>query len=291
MITIEHLSKSFGQARVLNDISLRIATGESVALWGSNGAGKTTLIRCVAGLYSHQGNIFIDKLDTCREGKRARQLVGFVPQESGLDDDLRVGRAVQFFADLRGVHDICIADTLASVGLAEHSRKRVRELSGGMKQRLALAIALLGRPPVLLLDEVTASLDLSGRGELIQLLSRVAQSEQRAVVFASHRIEEIAALASRVLVLDKGRIALDLSRDQFIEQFGQAELLHLVMDLESAKRALPLLSYRGFDARLNGRGVLVRVRAGKRMQPIDILRGERLLINDMELLRDQEDAR
>lgn len=287
MIRIEHLSKAFGRTRVVDDVSLRIQLGESIALWGSNGAGKTTILRCIAGLYRHGGRIEIDMLDTQRQGKAARQLIGYVPQESALDDSLRVSRAMEFFADLRGIRSSGLRDALSTVGLADHHRKRIRELSGGMKQRLALAIALLGEPPVLLLDEVTASLDLLGRGELIQLLASVARSDRRAILFASHRVEEIAALATRVLVLERGRVVRDISRDNFVAEFGQSDLLHLIMDVESASRGVTLLNVRGFDARLNGRGLLVRVRVGQRMQPIEVLQAERLPIEDMELLSDQ----
>jgi ABC-type multidrug transport system ATPase subunit len=284
MIRIEHLSKSFGRAKVVNDVSLGIELGESVALWGSNGAGKTTILRCIAGLYAHEGQISVDTLDTRRTGKAARQLIGYVPQESALDDNLRVSRALEFFADLRGIRLAGVQDALETVGLSDHRRKRVRELSGGMKQRLALAIALLGEPPVLLLDEVTASLDLHGREELIRLLARVARTDRRAILFASHRVEEIAALATRVLILERGRVVRDLSRDDFVHEFGRAEYLHLFMDLESASRALHVLNTRGFEARLNGHGLLVRVRVGQRMQPIDLLQTEQLRIHDMELL-------
>src|SRR5690606_12426351 len=103
--------------------------------------------------------------------KHARRLIGYVPQELGFYDDLGVAEAVGYFARLKGVRLDSPSEPLERVGLAGHERKRVRELSGGMKQRLALAIALLGDPPILVLDEVTASLDACGRQEFVGLLA------------------------------------------------------------------------------------------------------------------------
>lgn len=284
MIRIRKLSKSFGKARVLDGIDLDVSRGESVALWGSNGAGKTTIIRCITGIYRHEGSITIDGVDTARQGKAARQLIGYVPQEAGLYDDFRVADAVIFFAQLRGLGAVDAPGLLASVGLAGQHRKRVRQCSGGMKQRLSLAIAMLGSPPVMLLDEVTASLDAVGRTELIGLLSTVAKSSNRAILFASHRIEEIAALATRVLVLRDGRIQRDLPVAHFVREYAEASILHLFMPREHIAPALAVLAKQGIDASVNGHGILVPVRPGDRMRPLDILRDGRVVIDDFEIL-------
>lgn len=288
MIRIQNLTKRFGRHVVLDDISLNVKIGESVALWGTNGAGKTTIIRCLTGLLDFKGTATIDGYCVRRAGKHARQRVGYVQQESGLNGELRVDSAVDFFSRLRGVHDIDIDQTLARVGLADQHAKRVRELSGGMKQRLALAIALVGDPPVLLLDEVTASLDAVGRSELIGLLAGLTRDRSRAILFASHRIEEIASLASRVLILNAGRIARDLPVSQFVDEFAEASVLHLFMDRQAIVPAVNLLSQRGFNTRVNGRGILVEVRSGERMKPIQILHEARLSVHDFELLSTDE---
>jgi ABC-type multidrug transport system ATPase subunit len=283
MIRIQHLTKRFGRSTVLDDVSLNVGMGETVALWGTNGAGKTTILRCVAGLYDYRGSITIDSLCARRDGKRARQLMGYVPQESGLYDDMRIDRAIRFFATLRGTP--ARGDELDRVGLSAHAAKRVRELSGGMKQRLALAIALLGDPPVLLLDEVTASLDAIGRAELVGLITSLARGGQmRAVLFASHRVEEIATLATRVLVLNAGKVQRDLPVKQFVDEYAETSLLHLFMERTDVNHAVDVLARQGFDTRINGRGIYVKVRAGDRMTPIRILQDERVTIGDFELL-------
>ncbi len=283
MIKIENLTKRFGRTVAVGGVSLEVAQGDSVALWGSNGAGKTTLIRCIAGLYRFTGRISIGGYDAQRDGKRARSLVGYVPQEIGFNDDQRVDAAIRFFGSLKGVS---IRDTdglLEPVQLAGHGRKRMRELSGGMKQRLALALSLIGNPPVLLLDEVTASLDVGGRRELVSQLTALARSHDRAVVFASHRVDEIAALATRVAILDKGQLIEILPVQTFAQRYRAETLLHLSIETPLRERAIELLQQTGIGARLNGRGILVPVAQGQRMRPIELLTQHRIPIDDIDL--------
>jgi ABC-type multidrug transport system ATPase subunit len=283
MIRIGNLTKRFGRTVAVGGVTLEVARGDSVALWGSNGAGKTTLIRCIAGLYRYAGQITIGGRDAQRDGKRARALVGYVPQEIGFNDDQRVDSAIRFFGSIKGVS---IRDTdaiLQPVQLAGHGRKRMRELSGGMKQRLALALSLIGNPPVLLLDEVTASLDVGGRRELVSQLSALARSHDRAVVFASHRVDEIAALATRVAILDKGHLIEVLPVQAFAQRYRAETLLHLSIEVPLRERAIELLQQTGIGARLNGRGILVPVAQGQRMRPIELLTQHRIPIDDLDL--------
>jgi ABC-type multidrug transport system ATPase subunit len=205
MISIEGVSMRFGRFAAVDHLSLSVAAGESLALWGPNGAGKSTIIRCVLGLYRYGGTIRIGGLDVRRHGKEARRLIGYVPQEIGFYDDLRVHEAVRFFGGLKCVTVRDPETILDGVGLSGHAGKRIRELSGGMKQRLALAVALLGDPPVLVLDEVTASLDAVGRDELVGLLGGLAR-QGRAMLFASHRQDEVHALGDRVAILERGKL-------------------------------------------------------------------------------------
>lgn len=295
MITIEHLTKRFGRSTAVGDVSLSVAAGESVALWGSNGAGKTTIVRCLLGLLPYDGSIRVGGVDVARDGKAARGLVGYVPQELGFYDDLRVAEAIRFFARLkaRRVEDVDAA--LAGVGLNGHSRKRIRELSGGMKQRLALAIALVGDPPILVLDEVTASLDAAGRAELVDLLADLRRDGRRAMLFASHRIEEIEALATRVVVLEQGRVVSDQATRDFVGRSATGEaaggsLLHVFLDPGRSAEAIGLLCAEGFHARQNGRGIFVAVAAGRRAAPLRILETANIRVDDFEILAPTDGA-
>lgn len=283
MIHASNITKRFGRYRAVADVSLDIPQGDSVALWGSNGAGKTTLIRCVLGLLRFKGSITLGGHDVRRRGKHARMLVGYVPQELALYDTLSVAEAVRFFGRLKGLGPRDEAGAVERVGLAGHERKRVRELSGGMKQRLALAIALLGDPPVLVLDEVTASLDAVGRRELVALL-RSLGGTGRTMLFASHRTEEIATLANRVLVLDKGCATATLPTERFIASLQHDAVLHLMMPTAVRTTAMDVLRESGFSPMLNGRGILVPVRADQRAAPFRALARADIHADDFELV-------
>ncbi|MBL8991386.1 MAG: ABC transporter ATP-binding protein [Phycisphaerae bacterium] len=282
MIRIENVSKRFGRTRAVDGVSLDLPAGDSVALWGANGAGKTTLIRCVLGLLRFQGRIAVGGRDVLRDGKRARLLVGYVPQELGFHDELGVAEAVRFFGRLKGLPRPDAEAALASVGLAGHGGKRVRELSGGMKQRLALAIALLGDPPVLVLDEVTASLDAVGREELVGLL-RGLSGRGRTLLFASHRPEEVAVLARRVAVMERGRIIRTAPACDFAAAHQGRAVLHLVMAAEHRDRAVRSLADGGFAASLNGVGVLVHVAPEHKAAPFRLLAQAGIAVDDFDL--------
>jgi len=283
VIRIENLRKRFGRVNAVDGVTLDIAPGDSVALWGANGAGKTTIIRCVLGLLRYQGRITVGGHDARRDGKRARRLIGYVPQELGFYDDLRVDEAVTFFARLKAVRDADPDAVLAAVGLENQGAKRVRELSGGMKQRLALAVALLGDPPVLVLDEVTASLDACGRDDFVALLTRL-KGGGKSLLFASHRAEEVTTLAGRVVLLDKGRVSAELRSSEFLDRLGGQTVMHLHVAEASRPAALSLLRTRGFDARLNGVGVMVHLPASQKAAPMRVLAESRIFVEDFECL-------
>lgn len=222
MIDIQNIYKRFGRVRVLNGTACRVEPGQSVALWGPNGAGKTTLLRCVLGQVDFKGDIRIAGLDTRRHGKAVRRLIGYVPQEMAFYDDYRVMGVVRLMARLRGADRAACADRLARVGLAEHHRKRVRTLSGGMKQRLALAIALLNDPPVLALDEPTSNLDSAARNDLLRYLLEL-KTAGKTILFISHRPEEVAGLADRVLTLENGQVVDDQPATHFAQPNAQTD--------------------------------------------------------------------
>jgi ABC-type multidrug transport system ATPase subunit len=189
---------------ILDGISFVVAHGESVALVGPNGSGKTSLLRSLLGLVPFSGRATIGGHDVVREPIAARALVGWVPQTAAFGE-ARAGEALRFVARLRGLGGETISGLLAAVGLEAHAEERVRTFSGGMQQRLALAIALLGDPPVLLLDEPSASLDRDGQERFFELVARL-RSRGTTLLLASHRAEEVRALTDRVLRVEGGRV-------------------------------------------------------------------------------------
>ncbi|MCA9288867.1 MAG: ABC transporter ATP-binding protein [Phycisphaerales bacterium] len=205
MIRIEAVRKRFGRFVALDGVDLDIARGEAVALWGPNGAGKTTLLRCTLGLINFKGRITIDGLDIRRRGKAARRRLGYIPQESILPPDLRVSEAMALFAGLRRATRKDVDRLLALVELNGARSRRVADCSGGMRQRLSLALALLGEPPLLVLDEPTSNLDAAGRKAFLDLLLELKRAG-KTILFTSHRPDEVRVAADRIVTLENGRV-------------------------------------------------------------------------------------
>lgn len=204
MIGVEGLSVTLGGWRVLDGVTFHVARGEAVALVGANGAGKTTVLRCLLGLVGYAGEIRLGGIDPLRDPVGARSCIGYMPQVPVFCDE-RAEDSLAVVAALRGLPVDEVPALLGRVGLEAHARREVRVLSTGMRQRLSLAAALLGRPPVLVLDEPTASLDIRGQCEIRALLDE-QRSRGRTLLLASHRAEEVRALVDRVVVLDQGRV-------------------------------------------------------------------------------------
>jgi nitrous oxidase accessory protein len=216
MITVKNLTKRYPQpgrawwsdatVTAVDDVSFHLGRGEALALWGINGAGKTTILKCLLGLLDCEGELHLDGHDLRRDGRRARHFLGYVPQELAFHADMSVAESCRFYAQLKSVSAERIPVVLGQVGLAAQMQKAVGALSGGMKQRLALALALLADPPVLLLDEPTSNLDADTRDEFIDLLVTLRQTG-KSLLFTSHHAEEVERLADQVLILKDGRIA------------------------------------------------------------------------------------
>jgi len=208
MIRCKNLSKTFKRARVLDGIDLDIALGERIALIGSNGAGKTTLIRCLLGEYTHDGEVTIDGQSPRQERTAVLGSIGFVPQ---LPPPLKmpVGQLIEFSAALSGADPANIDAIANRLGLPlDDIRSRpFIKLSGGMKQKLLIAIALGRNAKLLIMDEPAANLDPGARRIFFDLLAE--RQHDATMIISSHRIDEVAALVNRVIEMDLGKIVLD----------------------------------------------------------------------------------
>ena len=208
MIQFKNIGKTFRRAQVLNGIDLDIQLGERIALIGSNGAGKTTLIRCLLGEYDHQGEISIDGLDPRKHRTEVLGKIGFVPQ---LPPPLKmpVGQLIDFSAalcktDPQRIHAIGKRLGLDVDGFL--SRQFVR-LSGGMKQKLLIAIALGRDAKLLIMDEPAANLDPEARKIFFDLLAE--RLNDATMIISSHRLDEVSSLVNRVIEMDMGKIVID----------------------------------------------------------------------------------
>jgi ABC-type multidrug transport system ATPase subunit len=203
-VQIEGLRLALGGRTILDSVSFEVASGESVALTGPNGSGKTSILRCLLGLVPFQGRILVGGCDVVADPIGARRQIGYLPQKPAFGN-ARADEALRFVAQVRRIDPKKIPGVLDTVGLAAHAREPVRTFSGGMQQRLSLAVALLTEAPLLLLDEPTASLDRGGQSTFAEVVGYLRRSN-RTLMLASHRPEEIAAHTDRVIRLDEGRL-------------------------------------------------------------------------------------
>jgi ABC-2 type transport system ATP-binding protein len=215
-ISFQSVSKTFTNARgtftALDQVSFDIQSGEFFGLLGPNGAGKTTLISILAGLLkSSSGAIRVHDLDVQTQSQQVRKLLGVVPQELVFDPFFTVREALKFQSGYFGVtgNDAWIDELLENLGLADKANHNMRQLSGGMKRRVLVAQALVHKPPVIVLDEPTAGVDVELRQTLWQFVARLNR-EGHTVLLTTHYLEEAEALCSRIAMLKLGKVvALD----------------------------------------------------------------------------------
>jgi ABC-type multidrug transport system ATPase subunit len=206
-VSLEALRLELGGIRILDGISFSVAEGESIALIGANGSGKTSILRCLLGLVPFGGRATIGGHDVVHDPVAARTLCGYLPQKPAFGD-ARAVEVLEFVARLRRLDRARIAEVFDKVGLTAHAQAAARTLSGGMQQRLSLAVALLADAPLLLLDEPTASLDREGQATFVEIVNELRR-RGRTLILASHRPEEIHSLTDRVISLDAGRLVAE----------------------------------------------------------------------------------
>jgi len=210
LIDIKNLSKTFNKVKVIKDLTVQFNAGDRIALIGQNGAGKTTLIRCILGLYTYEGYLSVLGKNSRTEREDILQDVGFVPQ---LPPPLKmtVAEIMEFFAVVTKTDKdkfIAIANDL-KLDVNKHLNKPFLKLSGGMKQKLLVSLALARNPKILLMDEPSANLDPEAREVLFNYLK--ALPEETLMILSSHRVDEIADLVNRLIEMDLGEIVVDRS--------------------------------------------------------------------------------
>jgi ABC-type multidrug transport system ATPase subunit/ABC-type transport system involved in multi-copper enzyme maturation permease subunit len=205
MIEITNVTKRYGRRIALDAVTLTLHAGEVTLLLGANGAGKSTLLRCVLGITDFEGDITVAGRDPLADGRAVRSLIGYMPQTGGLHGDLTVTDTMALYADIRQASPERGAALLEQAGLGAHASTKVEELSGGLRQRLGFALALLTDPQILVLDEPSASLDQASRVWLAERL-RQAAAEGRTVLVSTHGGHELLAAGDRRVILEDGRL-------------------------------------------------------------------------------------
>jgi ABC-type multidrug transport system ATPase subunit len=212
-LVIRDLSKTYPNGtRALKDVSLDVPPG-MFGLLGRNGAGKSTLMRILATLQEpDEGSIRLGDLDVLREKERLRETLGYLPQSFGFHPRVSAERLLEHFAVLKGlvepgVRRDVVESLLRRTNLWEVRRQRVGTFSGGMRQRLGVAVALLGNPRLIVVDEPTAGLDPEERVRFLNLLSEIGEGS--VVILSTHIVEDVEELCSRLAIIDRGEILLE----------------------------------------------------------------------------------
>ena len=234
MIQVQGIEKRYASVIALAGVTFSVERGETLGIIGPNGAGKTTLLKILLGLVRpDKGQISVNGIDLGRDPRGVRGLIGYVPQRAVFEDMHTGWDALGWIARFRGVNTEAIAACATEAKVEHLLDRRVGTLSGGQRQRLSLAAALLGDPPVLLLDEPTASLDPEATATFRRLVERLGD-EGRTILLCSHLLADVERLCDRVLVLLEGRVAA-------IEQTSRTEapvLCLTVQDVAAARRAI-----------------------------------------------------
>lgn len=288
-VSFQSVSKTYSTARgsfqALDGVSFDIAPGEFFGLLGPNGAGKTTLISILAGLVrASGGQVLVHGKDVQRDYAAARRQLGVVPQELVFDPFFTVREALRIQSGYFGVkdNDAWIDELLASLGLADKAGANMRQLSGGMKRRVLVAQALVHRPPVIVLDEPTAGVDVELRQTLWQFIARLNR-EGHTVLLTTHYLEEAEALCSRIAMLKQGKVVA-LERTSDLLKAASSNVLRFKLD-----GALP----REFEgkARVTGRIVQLPAHDAHEIeQHLSVIRQAGLRVEDVEIRKpDLED--
>jgi ABC-2 type transport system ATP-binding protein len=282
-ILVSHLSKSFGTTTAVDDLSLEIDPGEIYGLIGPDGAGKTTTMRLLCGALQPDPDgagqppvIQIAGLDMLKHTDQARAQLGYLPQRFSMYEELTVLENLRFFAEVRGLSEAAwkprCMQILEFVGLADYINRYAGRLSGGMRQKLGLAVALVHSPKILLLDEPTTGVDPVTRQDFWQLIIRLVAEEGVAILVSTPYMDE-AGRCARVGFMRAGRILLEGKPDQLLARLDDrivevhGEPLQLLRDL--ARRDL-----RVEDAQMFGDRLHLRVQPGSTQEVIAFLKSE-----------------
>ncbi len=244
-IQVSKLTKRFKDFIAVNDVSFDIERGETFALLGPNGSGKTTTLKCLVGLtLPTTGKITVDGLDVGRQARAAKRLMSFLPQRVGFSDQLTGREVLEFYCRLRRIPSQRIDETLNTSDFHFNGffDKSVSQFSGGMTQRLGLAVACLPDTPILVLDEPTVSLDPNGAIQFREFLASLKR-KGKTIVFTSHMLADVEQLADRVGIMVQGRLVALQSIEGLRKELMRNARLRITLSkldshfIDAAKRA------------------------------------------------------
>ncbi|MEO1049883.1 MAG: ABC transporter ATP-binding protein [Bacteroidota bacterium] len=240
IIQVEQVKKHFKQVKAVDGVDLEIKKGEFVALLGPNGAGKTTLVEMIEGIQNPDaGNIRIKGLDWKHHTDELHRTIGLSLQETRFIDKLSVVETLKLFASFYNLDKHRIEEILALVNLTEKRKSWVVNLSGGQRQRLALGIALLNNPEVLLLDEPTTGLDPTARREVWDILLKLKNKYNTTLILTTHYMEEASYLCDRIVIMYSGKVLAKGTLEELLSEYVKGEVIDFSVDRPFAEAELP----------------------------------------------------
>lgn len=237
-ITVNHLSKYYGEQRAVNNISFTVNQGEIVGFLGPNGAGKSTTMKMITGyIEPDAGQIEVCGIPVSISNKETRKRIGYLPEANPLYHDMYVREYLQFIASVHQLKQVgdAVENVIRTVGLTREAHKKIGQLSKGYKQRVGLAAALVHNPDVLILDEPTSGLDPNQIIEIREVIRSL--SHNKTILFSSHILQEVEALCNRVVIINRGSIVAN-------------ELLSDLQKMASGEQALLVVFNRPVDLAL-----------------------------------------
>ena len=237
-LTLKQLTKIYAGVRALSEVSLRVAPGERVALLGHNGAGKSTMMKIILGLIPHDGGEVV-VTGAAPGSAMARGNTAYLPENVAFHPALTGVEQIRYYLSLRGENPGQAMALLERVGLHGAAKRRIGTYSKGMRQRVGLAQALIGKPKLLVLDEPTSGLDPVSRRDFYALLDGLA-AEGASILLSSHALTEVEARTDRIVILSKGQLVAEGSLAELRRQAALPVTLHVIArDLAAVQAALP----------------------------------------------------
>ncbi|MEE1016544.1 MAG: ATP-binding cassette domain-containing protein [Ruminococcus sp.] len=236
MIEVKNLTKRYGDLKAVDDISFSVDSGEVLGFLGPNGAGKSTTMNIITGyISSTSGTVTVDGSEILEEPKKTKAKIGYLPEIPPLYPDMTVRKYLEFMFDLKKVKlpkKEHVDEVMRLVGLSEMGGRIIKNLSKGYRQRVGFAQALIGNPPVLILDEPTVGLDPKQIIEFRKLIRSLGK--KHTVIFSSHVLSEVSATCDRVIVISNGKIVADGKTDELSQSLSGKKKLLLTVASESS---------------------------------------------------------
>lgn len=228
MLKVKNVVKRFSDLTAVNQVNLEIKTGEFVALLGPNGAGKTTLVEMIEGIQTpDEGTVEIQSLSWGKHEKQLHEIVGISLQETKFLEKLKVRETMDLFASFYKVDGQRVDQVLEQVNLTEKQKSMVDDLSGGQRQRLAIGLAILNYPKLLLLDEPTTGLDPNARREIWEILEDLKTTHNTTLLLTTHYMEEADYLCERVVFMNGGQILADGTKGEILAKVSKQRMVRV----------------------------------------------------------------